>query len=146
MGRRGLKRLRLLPLLFEGRTSPPPNILVLHIGGNNLGFMKGKSLILQALADFKVICEKWQGFHLVWSAIFPHWVWQRVAWSPIAIERAGRKANWEIGWVLLSGSGSDVAQPRIRSELASEGLFHTGTPWVCTGQALQLQRHRGQWS
>lgn len=58
LGRRGLKWLGILPILFEGWNGPPPPILLLHMDGNNLGYVKGKALILQALTDFKVIQEK----------------------------------------------------------------------------------------
>lgn len=41
----------LLPL-FRDYTGPVPGILVIHLGGNDLGFVKGKALVFQALRPY----------------------------------------------------------------------------------------------
>ncbi|XP_054851801.1 uncharacterized protein LOC129340931 [Eublepharis macularius] len=61
-GRRGLRWAGLLPLLFEGRSAPPPHILVVHLGGNDLGLMKGVALSWQARDDFLEIRKRWPGY------------------------------------------------------------------------------------
>lgn len=121
-GRRGLRWPGLLPLLFEGRKGPPPHILVLHLGGNDLGLVKGKALTLQALEDFRVIHQRWPGVHIVWSAMLPRRVW-REALDAKAIERARKKANWEVGRTLLGGPGSYVSHPEIQ---AADGSLYRG--------------------
>lgn len=47
----GLQWPRLLPLLFDSFTEPPPHILLLHLGRNDIGLLKGKALVWQARDD-----------------------------------------------------------------------------------------------
>lgn len=63
----------LLPLLLEGRTGPPPYMLVIHLGGDDLGLVRGKALALQAKEDLHYIQQSWPGVFIIWSAILP---WQ----------------------------------------------------------------------
>ncbi|XP_062977949.1 zinc finger protein 91-like [Elgaria multicarinata webbii] len=50
---------RLLPTLFHDTSAAaPPQVLIIHLGGNDLGLLKGKALILQAIADFKIIRQR----------------------------------------------------------------------------------------
>lgn len=52
VGCRGLQWPGLLPLLFNGYKGPAPHILIIHLGGNNLGLIKGKALVWHARYDF----------------------------------------------------------------------------------------------
>ena len=46
----------LLLILFQQRVFAfPPQALLIHLGENDLGLLKGKALILQAIADFNTI-------------------------------------------------------------------------------------------
>lgn len=49
----------LLLLLFEERQGPPPYVLVVHLGGNDLGLLMGKDLSLRAKADLAVMKGWW---------------------------------------------------------------------------------------
>lgn len=40
-----------LPFLFEKRHGAVPHVLLLHLGGNDIGLMKYKALLIQVLAD-----------------------------------------------------------------------------------------------
>ncbi|XP_060108061.1 keratin, type II cytoskeletal 7-like [Heteronotia binoei] len=113
-GRRGLRWSGLLPLLFRGRTGPPPHILVIHLGGNDLGLLKGKALSLQAMEDLR---SRWPEVLILWSAILPRRVW-RAAWDPVGIDRARRKANRAIKKALCGGLGIYLPHPAIRVEMA----------------------------
>ena len=49
----------------------PPDLMVIHLGGNNLAQSSGKSLVLQATADlnlFGACCPKTQ---IIWSEMIP---------------------------------------------------------------------------
>lgn len=91
------------------------HILLLHLGGNDLSFVNGKALILQAQADFRMIQERWPGVHIIWSGMFPHLVWW-TAWDPKAIERACWKANWEVGRTLWMDLSHICPTPEIWDE------------------------------
>lgn len=75
LGRRGMHWPDLVPLLFEEQRGPPPHLLVLHLGGNDLGFMNGKVLVIQAHDDIRAIQRHWPGVLVLWSAIIPWLVW-----------------------------------------------------------------------
>lgn len=68
-GCQGFQRLRPLQLLFWGRNGPTLNIMILHLGSNNLRQVKGKVLVIQALKDIEFICGKWPGVFIGWSAV-----------------------------------------------------------------------------
>ncbi|XP_054830429.1 uncharacterized protein LOC129343873 [Eublepharis macularius] len=115
-GRRGLRWPGLLPLLFEGRCAPPPHILVIHLGGNDLGLVKGKALSLQAQADLRLIGKRWPGVLIIWSDILPRRVW-REALDAKAIEGARYKANKALHKALEKGLGVYLPHPGIRAAL-----------------------------
>ncbi|XP_054840374.1 uncharacterized protein LOC129333070 [Eublepharis macularius] len=116
-GRRGLRWPGLLPLLFEGRCGPLPDILVIHLGGNDLGLVKGKALSLQAEADLWWIKERWPDTLIIWSAILPRRVW-REALDPVGIERARHRANRALEKALGRGLGIYLPHPAIKAEVA----------------------------
>ncbi|XP_054836942.1 uncharacterized protein LOC129330780 isoform X2 [Eublepharis macularius] len=116
-GRRGLRWPGLLPLLFGGRCAPPPHFLVIHLGGNDLGWVKGKALTLQAQADLKFIGQRWPGVLIMWSAILPRRVW-REALDHEGVERARRKANKAMFKALGAGLGVYLPHPQIRDTYA----------------------------
>ncbi|XP_054843130.1 uncharacterized protein LOC129334818 [Eublepharis macularius] len=118
-GRRGLRWSGLLPLLF-GLGCEPPHILVVHLGGNDLGMLQGRALSAQAQADLRLIAERWPGVLIIWSAMVPRLVW-REAGCRQAIERARMKANRAIQKALEGGLGVYLPHPRIRAEVP--GLY-----------------------
>lgn len=36
-----------------------PQVLVIHLGGNDLGLVKGKELVLKVIEDLQVIRDRW---------------------------------------------------------------------------------------
>lgn len=40
----------------QGFADPLPHMLVIHLEGDDLGLIKGKALVLQAIEDFSKIC------------------------------------------------------------------------------------------
>ncbi|XP_060111014.1 uncharacterized protein LOC132583378 [Heteronotia binoei] len=130
-GRRGLQWPGLLPLLFKGRAGPPPQVLMVHLGGNDLGLLKGKALVWQARDDFQCIRERWPETIIVWSAMLPRQVW-RYALDPAAIERARYKANKEIKKLLERGLGFSAIAEAPSDAVQSSRRFRKGWERVCT--------------
>lgn len=52
-------------------SGPISHVLMVHLGGNNLGLIKGKTLIIQAKDNFEIIKRQWLGVILVSSAMIP---------------------------------------------------------------------------
>ncbi|XP_070593938.1 uncharacterized protein [Erythrolamprus reginae] len=114
LGRRGLHWDGLLPLLSGssgGRAEP--GVLVLHLGGNDLGLLKGLALVAQAGEDLKVLRKWWPSTRLVWSWILPRKVW-RFAQHPRAIDKQRIQVNKEIGKLILAEGGFIIRHPDIR--------------------------------
>lgn len=59
------------PGFLEERRGVQPYILILHLGENNLQFMKGKSR-----DDMKAIKSRWPEVILLWSVTVPRLVWR----------------------------------------------------------------------
>ena len=71
LGRRGLRWGGLCCTLFyAGNVVSSPQVLLLHLGGNDLGLLTGKALIMQARFDFERIWEVWPWPWIVWSNMF----------------------------------------------------------------------------
>ncbi|XP_054839438.1 uncharacterized protein LOC129332380 isoform X2 [Eublepharis macularius] len=118
LGRRGLRWSGLLHLLFGGRTGPPPHILVLHVGGNDLGLLKGRALSLQVIADLRVIKSHWPDVYIFWSEMLPRRKWREYL-DPRGMARARRRANRAIQKALVTGLGIYLPHPRIKAANAA---------------------------
>ncbi|XP_054844968.1 uncharacterized protein LOC129336035 [Eublepharis macularius] len=116
-GRRGLRWPGLMPLLFRERRGLPPHILVIHLGGNDLGLIKGKALSLQAQADLQQICVAWPGVLILWSAILPRRKWHE-GLDARGMNEARRRANSALLKALGNGLGIYLPHPRIRAAAA----------------------------
>lgn len=102
-------------LFMEFRGPPPPHDLVIHLGGNDLGLVKGKALVIQAKDDFQEISRRWPGTLIVWSAIIPRHTW-RATLSVGQADRAWRNANRELRKALVSELGQYISHPELRAE------------------------------
>lgn len=115
MGRTGLQWHSLLPLLFRECKGPVPDVLVIHLGGDDLGLVKGKALVMQVLEDLLIIKSRWPWVKIVWSAIIPHRTW-RHAINPEAMKRTHRNVNREIRLALLGGLGECKVYPELTAD------------------------------
>lgn len=73
--------------------------MVIHLGGNDLGLLSGKALVMQVLEDLQVIHRHWESIRVIWSTIVPRYD----AWDPKALNKAQCNANREIGRELQWG-------------------------------------------
>ncbi|XP_061463786.1 uncharacterized protein LOC133389964 [Rhineura floridana] len=113
LGRRGMRWDGLLPALFQPAVEvAAPQVLVIHLGGNDLGLLKGKALIEQACGDLRAIARRWPGVHLVWSDILPRRRWN-CAGDPRGMDRARKKVNRQIQRALRDLGGSVIHHPEV---------------------------------
>lgn len=92
-----------------------PDILVIHLGGNDLGLIQGKALVMQVLQDLLLIKSRWPGVKILWSAIIPWKTWH-YAIDPKAMKGVRRNANREIRRALLGGLGQIIEQPELMAD------------------------------
>lgn len=96
LGIRGCRWKTLLRLLFRqegiwGR----PDWLIIHLGGNDLGAVRGMRLIVEVRDDLSRVQAAWPEVWLVWSDIVPRLVWRGVR-NLVAIDRARKKVNMAV--------------------------------------------------
>lgn len=60
-----------MTLSFHEFRGSRPDVLLVHLGGNDLGLLKGKALVIQVKEDLSAICQQWLGLTIVWSAMIP---------------------------------------------------------------------------
>lgn len=72
-----------------------PDVLVLHLGENDLVKVKGVVLLRAIKRDLGLVKERWAGCHVLWTEFVPRRVW-RGAVNTRAIDRARRKLNTEV--------------------------------------------------
>ncbi|XP_062987668.1 uncharacterized protein LOC134402235 isoform X1 [Elgaria multicarinata webbii] len=127
LGKRGMKWEHLLNTLFQQRVrSPPPQVLLVHLGGNDLGLLKSKALILQVIADFNAIRQRWPETMIIWSCMLPRLNW-RAAKDQSAMEKARREVNRQVYKDLLKFRDVSIQHPLIvkaRRELYREDGVH----------------------
>nr|XP_008121350.1 PREDICTED: uncharacterized protein LOC103281487 isoform X3 [Anolis carolinensis] len=109
-GRKGLRWEKLLPLLLTSRKGLPPDLLVLHLGGNDLGLLTGRGLSLQMVADIHAIQEAWPQTVMAWSAMIPRQKWPGDARR---LDGARKRVNRTILTALRNGLGFVIPHPDI---------------------------------
>ncbi|XP_053326755.1 translation initiation factor IF-2-like isoform X2 [Spea bombifrons] len=122
-GRRGMRWMQLLPELVRlSRLLGSPSVLVVHLGGNDLGVVPVRALgdmILRDLATVRILFPEVQ---LVWSEVVARNYW-RYASSQRALERSRVKLN---RWVSRFVSGDGGVAVRHRSfERDAANLFRS---------------------
>ncbi|XP_078530633.1 uncharacterized protein LOC144817736 isoform X4 [Lissotriton helveticus] len=95
-GKEGMRWKELLPCLnkwmVQGRC---PDVLLIHLGENDLCEEKGVVLMRAMKKDLVRLKEQWAACHVLWTELVPRRVWTG-ALNPKAIDRARRKVNLEI--------------------------------------------------
>ncbi|XP_078236604.1 uncharacterized protein LOC144584403 [Pogona vitticeps] len=91
----------------------PPDILVVHLGGNDLPQVPGKALILDILRDLDRLHALYPRMRIVWSTIIPRLKW-RGAINVDRVNNARRLVNKEVcRSVCKRGLGSVIGHHRI---------------------------------
>ena len=91
----------------------PPDILLVHLGGNDLGRPPGKVIVLEILRDLQELKGKFPAMKIVWSTMIPRYTW-RLCCNPQCINRARREVNKEVWRAMCNGLGSVIGYPEIQ--------------------------------
>lgn len=139
LGVRGMRWSGFLDLVFSkepiwGR----PQWLGVHLGGNDLGQLKGFRLSSRIRADLQRVINRWPEVRVVWSDIVPRQVW-RGARDVRVIDKARRKVNIRVSRWLLARGGVAVRHPLL--VLGSSQFFSTdGVHLSRQGTEVLLER------
>lgn len=118
---------QLMPLLHSlGAHGQAPDIIVVHLGENDLGMCKGVDLMIRAKRDLGQILELFPGVQIVWSDMLQRRVWDG-ALKPPRVDKARRYVNREVAKFLAALGGSVISHPAIAygaPELFSEDGVH----------------------
>lgn len=102
----------MLHVLFNEFMGPRLQVVMIQLGGNDLGLIRGKALVMQVIEDLKVIKARWPGVWVIWSAIIPRMSWQN-AIDPRVMNKARKNSNCEIGRVLRGSLGQFLPHPEM---------------------------------
>ncbi|XP_053138945.1 RNA-binding protein 12-like isoform X1 [Hemicordylus capensis] len=117
LGMRGMLWGQLLPTVRNHLDSfPAPQVVILHLGENDLGRRTGLSIIRQAASDFKVLRSWIPGVYILWVNWLQRRVWRGVS-SGLGVEKARRKASAALGHMVRAAGGKVVLQPGIAARL-----------------------------
>ncbi|KAE8628505.1 hypothetical protein XENTR_v10000053 [Xenopus tropicalis] len=97
-----------------------PGMIVIHLGGNDLGFYKTIDIISAIKYDLSQLCLLMPDVALVWSEIIPRLCWQTGRLKPL--EKCRRKLNHTIDKFAKQRHIQVYRHHEL--EDAEEGLFH----------------------
>ncbi|XP_073496194.1 uncharacterized protein [Phyllobates terribilis] len=89
------------------RLDRPPDILLLHVGGNDLGVRPFKELIRDIWHDFLRLSASFPGMITVWSEIVPRKSWGN-ARSIESLNKARRKVNRAVSKFVSENGGVSI--------------------------------------
>lgn len=122
LGKSGMTWDQLIPtLLHTRRRLPDPDVLVIHLGGNDLGTDSNMTLIHRMKKDLGYLKQIFKNSILVWSDIVPRKVWNQEL-PAFLMEKSRRKVNQAIGRFIYDIGGTVIRHDTL--VLQSPGLFH----------------------
>ncbi|KAJ7320372.1 hypothetical protein JRQ81_019883, partial [Phrynocephalus forsythii] len=92
----------------------PPDILVIHVGGNDVGKLMNKALINSIVQDLGVWQEQFPNTHMAWSTIIPRRTWEGES-DQRRMNHTSRGVNWEVAQELLKAGGSVIGHCHINT-------------------------------
>lgn len=96
---------RLLPeIQFHVALDRPPDVLVVHAGGNDMGLRSSREIVRDIKVDFLRLWSMFPGLVLVWSDMIARKDW-RQARSVEKINKARVKLNKEVGRFVRRNGG-----------------------------------------
>ncbi|XP_025057926.1 ubiquitin-conjugating enzyme E2 variant 3 isoform X2 [Alligator sinensis] len=123
IGKRGMMWDQLIPMLLHARRHlPDPEILVIHLGGNDLGTTKLMNLIIRIKKDLGFIRHVFKNVILVWSTIVPRKAWWNQDEACKLVDENRKKVNSQISNFMKSIGGFVIRHDSLVPE--SPGLFH----------------------
>uniref|UniRef100_A0A8C3FL87 Tumor susceptibility 101 n=1 Tax=Chrysemys picta bellii TaxID=8478 RepID=A0A8C3FL87_CHRPI len=122
IGKSGMMWDQLIPTLFHARRRlPDPDVLVIHLGGNDLGTTKFVDLIIRIKKDLGFIKHTFKNVILIWSNIVPRKAWNQEETYRF-MDKNRKKVNREIGNFMKFIGGCVIRHDSLVPE--SPGLFH----------------------
>nr|XP_033790870.1 uncharacterized protein LOC117355893 [Geotrypetes seraphini] len=119
-GQRGMRWSQLLLLLERLRSRPRhPDLLLLHLGGNNVDACSGKDLVNLIKDDLRVVLDWFPGVLLIWSDIVP----RPRCLASRRWTRGLLKLNRQVGKWVVSHGGMQLLHEWV--DVSCAGLFHT---------------------
>ncbi|KAJ7324885.1 hypothetical protein JRQ81_017905 [Phrynocephalus forsythii] len=125
-GKRGMRWREFRGAAWAAAQGQPPDILLVHLGGNDLTAQTGKSLILEILRDFAAWKALFPASRIVWSTLIPRQTWQADC-DPQKLNRSRRGVNQEVCRAVSREFGAVVGHPEFgvrRTELYRPNGVH----------------------
>ncbi|XP_008105807.1 tumor susceptibility gene 101 protein isoform X1 [Anolis carolinensis] len=122
LGKSGMTWDQLIPtLLHSRRRLTDPDVLVIHLGGNDLGTDRNMDIINQMKKDLGHLKQIFKNSILVWSNIVPRKVWNQEIHHEV-MEKSRRQVNQAIGHFIERIGGIVIRHDTLVP--GSPGLFH----------------------
>ncbi|XP_068107665.1 uncharacterized protein [Hyperolius riggenbachi] len=122
-GVRGLQWKGLVPMIKEALcVEPPPEVLIVHLGGNDVGKIRTLQLIFDIKSDFSTLRELLPGTVLVFSEIISRLCWLR---SPELsyLEKIRKKINRRVSKFMVTIQGFAYRHHELEGGIV--GLYRT---------------------
>lgn len=97
------------------RVEDPPNYIMLHVGGNDLGTAKVGDLRSDIKLIVRMILNRFPNVKIIWSEILPRINW-RFAKNPEAIDKARKRLNSSIGAYVVRKGGHYLRYDDIQAD------------------------------
>ena len=108
---------RVVPEVHKwARLDRPPDVLVIHAGGNDLGVRSMLEIARDIKFDFQRLRLSFPETVVVWSDMVARTSW-RMARSVDAVNRARRKLNRNVGRFVLRNGGLVVRHPGLEVDI-----------------------------
>lgn len=144
LGSRGLKWEGLIPMIEKSLlTQPLPQILIIQLGSNDLGIVKGKELIELIRCDILRLRTLYPDLKLIWSEILQRRYWHN-ANNQVAIETSRKRVNLAIKNIFLNEiqKGCIIRHPNIT--VKEKSLFrYDGVHLSDVGNNIYLNNIQG---
>lgn len=113
-GTQGMTWPQLLPLLHQLKVKwPNPDVLIMHLGGNDLSTENPTDLLASVKKDLSSMCSIFPECRLVWSNILPRRVWRHSA-DNHEVDLVRTTVNRRIHNIILDLGGASLTHDNIR--------------------------------
>ena len=105
----------------------PPNFMILHVAGNDIGDMKVGNLRNYIKRVLKWVAQMLPGTRLIWSQILPRINW-RFSNNSVAMEKCRYRLNNATAAFIIRNGGYYIRYPDIRPDeicIATDGVHLT---------------------
>ncbi|XP_072475760.1 tumor susceptibility gene 101 protein isoform X1 [Notamacropus eugenii] len=122
LGKSGMMWDQLIPTLIHARRHlPDPDVLVIHLGGNDLGAVRLLDIMIRIKKDLGFIKQMFKNVILVWSNIVPRKAWNQEKPQKV-MYKCMKRVNLEMSNFMKTIGGCVIKHDTLVP--ASPGLFH----------------------